>query len=115
MDGFAAGYGTVLFFEDQDNIKAQQEQFPLYAQNFPVWSEQSNGMIEFATWTAFEAEGLGCNLQHYSPLVDGLVQIEWQAPKSWKLIAQLVFGNPIAPPGEKTFKPIEERVQVYRS
>jgi len=115
MDSFAAGYGTVLFFEDQDNIKAQQEQFPLYAQNFPTWSEQSSGMIQYAVWTALEAEGLGCSLQHYSPLVDGMIQKQWNVPSNWKLIAQMPFGHPTAPPGEKTFKPIEERVFVHKS
>jgi predicted oxidoreductase (fatty acid repression mutant protein) len=35
---------TALFFEDTDVVKSLQEQFPLYADNFPVWSEQSTGL-----------------------------------------------------------------------
>ena len=48
LDSFAAGIGTVLFYEDQSVVKGLQEQFALYADNFPVWSEQSSGMAQFA-------------------------------------------------------------------
>ena len=43
IDSFAAAYGTILFFEDHDVVKGLQEQFPSYADNFPIWSEQSTG------------------------------------------------------------------------
>ena len=36
LDSFAAGVGTVLFYEDQSVVKGLQEQFALYADNFPV-------------------------------------------------------------------------------
>jgi len=36
VDSFAAGAGTVLFYEDQSVVKGLQENFPLYADNFPV-------------------------------------------------------------------------------
>jgi len=114
MKGFAAGYGTVLFFEDQEPIQKLQEQFPTYAQAFPGFSEHSAGMIQFIVWTALEAQGLGCSLQHYSPLVDESVQKEWKVPKSWKLIAQMPFGNPTSQPGPKEFLPIKDRVKLHR-
>ncbi|MFZ2543561.1 MAG: nitroreductase family protein, partial [Lactococcus raffinolactis] len=44
LDSFAAAGLTALFFEDTDVVKGLQEQFPLYAENFPVWSEQSTGI-----------------------------------------------------------------------
>ena len=56
---FAAGVGTVLFYEDQDVVKGLQEQFALYADNFPVWSEQSSGIAQVATWTALSEAGIG--------------------------------------------------------
>ncbi|BAX67050.1 hypothetical protein FD49_GL000277 [Latilactobacillus sakei subsp. sakei DSM 20017 = JCM 1157] len=49
LASFAGGVGTILFFEDQDIIKGFQENVPLYAENFPVWAEQSNGMAQYAT------------------------------------------------------------------
>ena len=41
---FAAGYGTVLFFEDTNVVRDLQQKFPGYAGNFPVWSEQTSAM-----------------------------------------------------------------------
>jgi len=114
MQGFAAGYGTVLFFEDQVPIQKLQEQFPTYAHNFPIWSEHSSGMIQYIVWTALELEGLGCSLQHYSPLVDEAVQNEWRVPKTWKLIAQMPFGQPTQAPGDKEFQPIADRVKLHK-
>ncbi len=48
LNSFAAGAGTVLFFEDQTVVRQLQEQFALYADNFPVRSEQASGMAQFA-------------------------------------------------------------------
>lgn len=114
MDSFKAGYGTVLFFEDQAIIQSLQEQFALYADNFPVWSNQSSGMHQLVVWAALEAEGLGASLQHYNPLIDDDVKKEWNIPENWKLIAQMPFGQPTAPAGEKDFQPIEDRVKFFK-
>lgn len=66
-------------------------------------------------WTALEAEGLGCNLQHYNPLIDVRIQTEWNVPTTWNLKSQLVFGTPRsdAPLKEKIFSPLEDRIKVY--
>ncbi|OBY81539.1 nitroreductase [Paenibacillus sp. KS1] len=114
MDSFKAGYGTVLFFEDEAVVKSLQEQFTAYADNFPIWSNQASGMHQLVVWTGLEAEGLGASLQHYNPLIDDEVKKEWNIPANWKLIAQMPFGNPTAAPGEKQFKPLEERVMFHK-
>jgi predicted oxidoreductase (fatty acid repression mutant protein) len=103
LAGFAAGAGTVLFFEDQDVVKGMQEQFTLYADNFPIWSEHSTGIAQFAVWTVLAEAGIGASLQHYNPIVDEAVQKEWNVPASWKLRAQMPFGSNEAPFGEKSF------------
>ncbi len=113
MDSFAAGAGTVLFFEDQDVVKSLQEKFALYAENFPVWSEQSGGMAQFAVWTVLAEHGIGASLQHYAPLVDEAVQKEWNVPASWKLRAQMPFGAHKQPFGEKTFMNDSDRFKVF--
>ncbi|KAH9833494.1 Nitroreductase-like protein [Rhodofomes roseus] len=113
LASFKAGYGTVLFFEDQVPIRELQKNFALYQESFPVWSEHTSGMIQFATWTALEQEGLGASLQHYNPLIDQKVKATWNIPETWNLIAELPFGEPAGPHGDKSFKPIEERVKVY--
>ncbi|MDH6352367.1 nitroreductase family protein [Brevibacillus sp. 1238] len=113
MNAFGNGYGTVLFFEDQSVVKGLQEKFTAYKDNFPVWSEQSSGMLQFVVWTALETEGFGASLQHYNPLINEEVQQTWNLPSEWKLIAQMPFGKPTAQPGEKQFQPIEERVKFF--
>ncbi|MFF2907445.1 nitroreductase family protein [Paenibacillus sp. NPDC057934] len=114
LGAFKAGYGSVLFFEDQNVIKQLQEKFATYADNFPLWSNQSSGILQFVVWTAFAEEGLGASLQHYNPLIDDEVKKEWGIPQEWKLIAQLPFGKTVAAPGEKEFQPIEERVKFIK-
>lgn len=113
IKSFAAGYGTILFFEDQAVIEGLQEQFALYKDNFPIWSLQSSGMLQFSIWTELEAEGLGASLQHYNPLIDDQVKAQWKLPNNWKLLAQMPFGNVLAKPQEKEFVPLENRVKVY--
>ncbi|KAK4150395.1 Nitroreductase-like protein [Chaetomidium leptoderma] len=111
---FKGAGGTALFFEDQAVVEGMQEKFALYADRFPVWAGHSSGMLQFAVWTALEAEGLGANLQHYSPLVDAKVVEEWKVPATWKLTAQLVFGGRgDAQAGEKTFTPLEDKFKVF--
>lgn len=114
MDSFKAGYGTILFFEDEAVVKSLQEQFASYADNFPIWSNQASGMHQLVVWTALEAEGLGASLQHYNPLIDDEVKKEWNILDNWKLIAQMPFGNPTSPVGEKEFQPLEDRVKFYK-
>ncbi|MCK6073839.1 nitroreductase family protein [Paenibacillus silvae] len=114
MAGFRSGYGTVLFFEDNNVIAQLQQNFAAYADNFPIWANQSNGMLQLVIWTALEQEGLGASLQHYNPLIDEKVKQEWNIPENWRLIAQMPFGKPTATPGEKEFQPIQERVKVHK-
>ena len=111
--GFKAAAGTILFFDDNDSISAMQKQFRTYQDKFPGWASQSLGMQQFLLWAGLEAEGLGCNLQHYNPLVDQQVASTWNLPSSWQLNAQLVFGGRAGSHGDKDFKPLEERVKVF--
>lgn len=111
---FAAGFGTVLYFIDENVTKALQEKFPLYADNFPIWAEQANGMLQYMVWTALAEKNIGASLQHYNPLIDEVVHKEWNVPKNWQLRAEMPFGSIEAPAGEKTYMPIEERMKVFQ-
>lgn len=113
IDAFKNAFGTVLFFEDQEIVEGLQEQFALYKDNFPIWSLQSSGMLQFTVWVTLEDAGLGASLQHYNPLIDDQVKETWNLPKKWKLLAQMPFGKPVEAPGEKQFSPIENRVKVF--
>lgn len=114
IDGFAAGYGTILFFEESDTIYEMQKNYPAYADSFPIWAEQSNGMLQFAIWTELENMGLGVNIQHYNMLIEEDIKKIFGLSGTWDLVAQMVFGEKL-----EDAKPIEklstgERVQVFR-
>lgn len=111
---FRAGRGTVLYFEDQSVVKGLQDSFPLYRDNFPVWSLESSGMLQLVVWTALEDAGLGASLQHYNPLIDEKVRETWQIPQDWKLLAQMPFGSVEGAPGPKETLPVEDRMKVFR-
>ncbi|MGY3747509.1 nitroreductase family protein [Vagococcus salmoninarum] len=103
LASFAAGKGTILFFEDTDVVKSLQDQFALYADNFPIWSEQSTGIAQHSVWVALAEKNIGASLQHYNPLIDSEVASTWDIPANWKLTAQMPFGSIEAPAGEKEY------------
>ncbi len=112
LNSFRSGYGTILFYEDQKVVKGLEEKFELYKANFEPWSLQSSGMLQFIIWTALESEGLGASLQHYNPLIDNEVSEAFGISKDFKLIGQLVFGNPVAEPSEKIVEDLTHRLKV---
>ncbi|MCV9878176.1 nitroreductase family protein [Brenneria izbisi] len=114
LASFAAGAGTVLFFEDTKVVEDLQAKFALYADNFPVWSEHSTGIAQFAVWSTLAQEKIGASLQHYNPLIDDDVKQQWNLPASWKLRAQMPFGSIEQPAGEKTYIPDEERFRIFK-
>lgn len=113
LQAFAAGKGTALFFEDQAVIEDLQNQFELYADVFPVYSEHATAIAQANAWTALAEKNIGGSLQHYNPVIDEKVAAEWNIPDSWKLRAQLVFGSIIEPAEAKPSIPDEDRFFVY--
>ena len=61
MDGFKAGAGTVMFFEDHSVIRDMQAAAPLYADKFPIWSHQTSAMHQYVIWTALASINVGAN------------------------------------------------------
>ena len=113
LNMFKAAAGTVLLFEDMSVVEGLQAQFPAYAENFPIWVDHANAMIQYALWTTLATLKVGANLQHYNPVIDDAVAKTWNIPSNWKLRAQLVFGGIGAPAGEKEYAPIEDRFVSY--
>lgn len=114
IDAFAAGAGTVLYFIDEDVVAEKQAQFSRYAENFPIWANQANGMLQISIWTALRDRGVGANIQHYNPVIDDAVKAFLDLPASWRLIAQMPFGGIVAEPGAKEAEDISLRVRVSR-
>ena len=113
MDGFKAGAGTVMFFEDHSVVRDMQAAAPLYADKFPIWADQTNAMHQYVIWTALASLDIGANLQHYNPIIDKKVASTWNIDEHWELNAQMVFGAIEQPAGDKEFKPVEDRMQVF--
>ena len=65
IDGsLAAGYGTILFFEDKTVVEQLQDSFPTYYDKFPVWAQQTSAMHQLAIWTMLEDAGNGiCRME----------------------------------------------------
>lgn len=114
IDNFKHSYGTILFYEDEEVIEGLQNQMPNYAENFSIWSTQTNAMHQFAVWTALSTEGIGASLQHYNPLVDTAVADAFDIPKNWNLMAQMPFGNIRQEAGEKSFNDVDARFLVRK-
>lgn len=111
-DSFKAAYGTILFYVDMTVVEKLQTQFPRYAENFPLWSNHANGMLQFALWSALREQGIGASLQHYNPVIDERLRELFDVPETWKLIAQMPFGNILAEPEPKEKEDIRQRVRV---
>ncbi|QQT11811.1 nitroreductase family protein [Staphylococcus pasteuri] len=114
IDNFKHSYGTILYYEDKDVIIGLQEKMPNFYDNFEIWSNQTNAMHQYAIWTALATKGIGASLQHYNPIVDEATANEFNIPKTWKLVAQMPFGNVREEAGEKDIKPVEPRFLIKR-
>lgn len=112
IDGFKAGAGTVLYFYDNAVVSHMQESVPAYAHNFPVWVNQSNGMLQISVWSALSELGVGASLQHYNPVIDQAVKELFNLPDSYVLVAQMPFGGIVAAPSDKEKEDISTRVKV---
>lgn len=114
MDAYRGGYGTILFYENYNVVEELQEKYPLYQGNFPIWSQQEQGIVQFIIWTALEEVGLGATLQHYTEMIEEELKEKLQIPKGYRLIGQMPFGKMVAPAGEKEFIPLDQRVKVLK-
>lgn len=112
MASFRAGAGTILYFEDDNGIKALQEQFAIYADSFPIYAEHTNAMHQYAIWTQLSNLGIGASLQHYSAIFEQDVAQAFDIPEGWKLIAQMPFGGVAASADDKKFGTTDERMMV---
>lgn len=113
INSFKAAKGTVLFYEDKDVVSGLQKQFPLYADNFPIWSEHSTGLTQYAVWLALAEVDIGASLQHYNPIIDADVAKRWDIPSNWVLRAQMPFGSIESPASEKNHLDEETRYRVF--
>lgn len=114
IDSFKAGAGTILYFIDEQVVSTMQEQFKTYAENFPIWANQANGMAQISVWCALRELNVGASLQHYNPVIDDFVAEKFNIPSTWRLIAQMPFGSIEAQPDPKPAEDINKRVWIEK-
>lgn len=114
IDSFKSGYGTILYFYDKNVVKGLQDQFPLYADNFPKWASQSSAMLQISLWSGLRELGIGASLQHYNPAIDHMVRDLFDLPDSYVLDAQMPFGGIISEPDAKEKEDISNRVKFVK-
>lgn len=114
IGGFAAGRGTVLFYDDTAVTDGLAKANPLYARNFERWAVEQGGMLQGNVWVALAEVGYGASLQHYNELIEEDVKKAFEVPVSWKLSAQMPFGKAAAEPKQKVFQPLEKRFLVLK-
>lgn len=113
INSFAAGHGTVLYFEDPAVVEDLQSRFPTYADRFPAWSQHTSAMHQLAIWTMLEDAGMGASLQHYNPLIDEKVKATWGLDPKWSLVAQMPFGGLVQVPDAKEHLALDARRKVF--
>ncbi len=114
IDSFKNGYGTILFFYDQDVVENLKSQFELYADKFEDWAIQSSGMLQLSVWTGLRELNIGGTLQHYNPIIDDMVREMFDLPKSWILNAKIPFGGIVSEPDAKEKEDITNRVKIEK-
>lgn len=112
IDSFTNGYGTILYFYDEDTVKGLQDKFPAYADRFPDWASQSSGMLQISIWSGLKELGIGASLQHYNPVIDEMVKEMFDLPESFLLKAQMPFGGIGFYPDKKEDEDISKRVKI---
>lgn len=115
IESFKSGAGTILYFYDKNVVQILQEKFPLYAQNFPIWANQANGMLQFTIWSGLAEKGIGANLQHYNPVIDKKIKEIFNIPESYEFVAQMPFGNIKLEAPSKAKENIDTRVIVIKN
>lgn len=114
IDSFRAGSGTILYFYDRKAVETFQKQFPLYADNFPIWASQASGMLQLSIWSGLRELNIGASLQHYNPVIDEAVKDLFNLPEEYVLVAEMPFGGIVEEPAPKEKEDITKRVMIAR-
>ncbi len=114
IDSFKNGAGTILYFYDSSIVKGVQDKFPAYADNFPVWANHANAMLQLSLWTALSEMKIGASLQHYNPVIDEKIKEMFNIPKEYTLISQMPFGGILEEPADKEPEEFGSRVRVIK-
>ena len=103
-------------YEDQGHRQRPAGKIPiLCGKNFPYWSLESSGMLQFVIWSGLGMEGLGCSLQRYNWLIDS------KAAEAFGIFLRTGSSGrrcrsenqPCSAGRKKEFADLEERVKIF--
>ena len=114
IDGFKAARGTVLFFDEERITHDLMERFPLYKENFKRWAVEQLAMLQSNVWTMLAENDIGASLQHYGDLIESRIKETFDFPDTWRLYAQMPFGNIKEKPEPKDKEPVEKRMIILK-
>lgn len=110
--GFKKAYATVLFFIDKNKVDVLKGKFPKYKDNFDLWSQHANAMLQSNIWLLISSLNLGANLQHYGPKIDDMVKEDYKIDDNFELVAQMPFGKILKNEDEKEKEDVNLRVKT---
>lgn len=111
MQAAKEGLGTILFFEDLDQVK----EMPTQGERTTAYKFTNNGNHQFAAWLTLADMGLGASLQHfnigYDQGFDKGVRDLFDLPDTYEMVAQMPFGSIESPAASKSSVDPETKVQ----
>ncbi|KAL1413837.1 hypothetical protein Q8F55_001621 [Vanrija albida] len=114
---YLGGYGTYVFFDDQNVVDGMVKAMPNLDKAFPAWVGNAAGILHYIVWTALECAGMGANLQHFpqlSPVTGPALKDFLKTPDNWVCSAMIPFGEINGAPPERTYLPIDDKVLVIQ-
>lgn len=98
LDGFRAGAGVILIYEDLAARPALHQNWGLSEQTAHDFVHQGLGMLQLAIWLVLTEEGLAASLQHWDWLIqDRLATLLDLPTERYQLISVLPIGEPAEP------------------
>lgn len=114
INAFKNTQATILYYYDASVTRNLQESYALYAEHFPNWAREENGMLQISIWSELAELGIGASLQHYNPIVDDVVKKEFDIPEDWVLVGQMPLGKIETPGTDKEKADLDTKMKVFK-
>jgi predicted oxidoreductase (fatty acid repression mutant protein) len=98
LEGFRAGAGVILIYEDLTARPLLHQNWGLSEQTAHDFVQQGLGMLQLALWLVLTEDGLVASLQHWDWLIqDRLAALLDLPTERYRLISVLPVGEPAEP------------------
>jgi len=115
LDGFRAGVGAILVFEDRAALPELQRAWSLTEAQAHAFVQQGIGMVQLSIWLALTESGLVSSLQHWEWLAERQIGEFTGIPgEQYALAAVMPFGYPEEAPRVVERPAVEQIVSFDR-